>query len=308
MLLIKNAKVYAPEYVGKKDLLVCGGKIECMEDKIEDFPIACEVIDAEERILTPGFIDQHVHVTGGGGEGSFHTRTPELQLSELVKGGITTVVGLLGTDGLTRSVENLYAKVQALCEEGVSAYMLTGAYGYPSPTITGEVDRDIMFVEKVLGVKLAISDHRAPNVTESELIQLASKTRTAGMLSGKPGIVVQHKNEDQEIQALDRIIQQNQNGTRNSTDIRSEERNDIGHTNDYTDQKYVRHLQELKSKEAKHSDNHRINDLSNNKSTENLIAFLCQMQDHIGMICTEHCIDDLFTLCGKCFLTEQNID
>ena len=103
MLLIKNAKVYAPEYVGKKDLLVCGGKIECMEDKIEDFPIACEVIDAEERILTPGFIDQHVHVTGGGGEGSFHTRTPELQLSELVKGGITTVVGLLGTDGLTRS-------------------------------------------------------------------------------------------------------------------------------------------------------------------------------------------------------------
>lgn len=115
MLLIKNAKVYAPEYVGKKDLLVCGGKIECIEDKIEDFPIACEVIDAEERILTPGFIDQHVHVTGGGGEGSFHTRTPELQLSELVKGGITTVVGLLGTDGLTRSVENLYAKVQALC-------------------------------------------------------------------------------------------------------------------------------------------------------------------------------------------------
>ena len=58
MLLIKNAKVYAPEYVGKKDLLVCGGKIECMEDKIEDFPIACEVIDAEERILTPGFIDR----------------------------------------------------------------------------------------------------------------------------------------------------------------------------------------------------------------------------------------------------------
>ena len=89
------------------------------------------------------------------GKEAFHTRTPELQLSELVKGGITTVVGLLGTDGLTRSVENLYAKVQALCEEGVSAYMLTGAYGYPSPTITGEVDRDIMFVEKVLGVKLA---------------------------------------------------------------------------------------------------------------------------------------------------------
>lgn len=51
-------------------------------------------------------------------------------------------------------------KTRALCEEGVSAYMLTGAYGYPSPTITGEIERDIVFVKEVLGVKLAISDHR----------------------------------------------------------------------------------------------------------------------------------------------------
>lgn len=32
--------------------------------------------------------------------------------------GITTVVGLSETDGLTRSVENLYAKTHTLCEEG----------------------------------------------------------------------------------------------------------------------------------------------------------------------------------------------
>lgn len=81
--------------------------------------------------------------------GKFHTRTPELQMSELVENGITTVVGLLGTDGITRSVDNLYAKTRVLCEEGVSAYMLTGAYGYPSPTITGETDRDIVFVNEI---------------------------------------------------------------------------------------------------------------------------------------------------------------
>lgn len=117
--------------MGKKDVLICGGKIEKIQDEIGLLPIDCEVLDAKGKILTPGFIDQHVHITGGGGEGSFHTRTPELQLSELVENGITTVVGLLGTDGITRSVENLYAKTRALCEEGVSAYMLTGAYGIP---------------------------------------------------------------------------------------------------------------------------------------------------------------------------------
>lgn len=197
MLLVKNAEVYAPEYLGKKDVLICGGKIEKIQDEIGSLPVECEVLDAEGKMLTPGFIDQHVHITGGGGEGSFHTRTPELQLSELVENGITTVIGLLGTDGITRSVENLYAKTKALCEEGVSAYMLTGAYGYPNPTITGEVDRDIVFIDEILGVKLAISDHRAPNVTEEELIQIASKVRVAGMLSGKPGIVVLHMGDDE---------------------------------------------------------------------------------------------------------------
>lgn len=140
-----------------------------------ELPVECEVLDAEGKILTPGFLDQHVHITGGGGEGSFHTRTPELQMSELVENGITTVVGLLGTDGITRSVDNLYAKTRVLCEEGVSAYMLTGAYGYPSPTITGETDRDIVFVNEILGVKLAISDHRAPNVTGDSWFRLQVK-------------------------------------------------------------------------------------------------------------------------------------
>lgn len=192
MLLIKNADVYTPEHIGKKDVLIAGEKIEYIANEIKEPEVPCEVVDASGLKLVPGLIDQHVHVTGGGGEGSFHTRTPEIELSELIKAGITTVVGLLGTDGITRSVENLYAKTMALNEEGVTAYMLTGAYGYPSPTITGEPDKDIVFMEKVLGVKLAISDHRAPNVTVDELIQLASKTRVAGMMSGKPGIVVLH--------------------------------------------------------------------------------------------------------------------
>lgn len=195
MLLIKNVEVFAPEYIGRKDVLVCQGRVEAIRDKIEGIDavsLGCETIDGEGQYLTPGILDQHVHITGGGGEGSFHTRTPEVQLSELIEGGVTTVVGLLGTDGMTRSVENLYAKTAALKEEGVSAYMLTGAYGNPGPTITGEPDRDVVFIREILGLKLALSDHRAPNVTVDELTQIASKIRVAGMMSGKAGIVVLH--------------------------------------------------------------------------------------------------------------------
>ena len=205
MLLIKKADVYAPRHLGQKDVLVVGEKIAVVADQIPDSVTEqfagmgedIKVLNGEGKILIPGLIDSHVHITGGGGEGGFRTRTPELHVTEMVRAGITTVLGLLGTDGITRSVENLYAKTASLNEEGVSAYMLTGAYGYPSPTITGEADRDIIFIREVLGVKLAISDHRAPNVSVQELISLASKTRVAGMLGKKPGAITLHMGNDQ---------------------------------------------------------------------------------------------------------------
>ena len=107
MILIKNVEVYSPEYKGKKDVFVSGGKISLIEDNINFENEKIKIIDGSGKKLTPGFIDQHVHITGGGGEGSFKTRAPEITLSKLTTAGITTVVGLLGTDGTTRSVEKL---------------------------------------------------------------------------------------------------------------------------------------------------------------------------------------------------------
>lgn len=195
MLLIKGAEVYAPEYLGKKDVLIAGEKIERIGENLPEYE-GCQVIDGTGRIVTPGFIDRHVHITGGGGEGSFHTQAPQVQLSDLIRGGVTTVVGLLGTDGISRSTENLVAKVKALKEEGISAYCCCGAYGYPGPTITGSISKDIMFVDEIIGLKLAISDHRAPNITVDELIRLGSDVRTAAMLSGKAGFVCLHMGGD----------------------------------------------------------------------------------------------------------------
>lgn len=194
MILIRSAHLYAPEDLGLQDVLIAGGEIVRIGRGL-DCSLA-EIIEGEGRILTPGFIDQHIHITGGGGEGSFHTKTPEVQLSALVRGGITTLVGLLGTDGLSRSVENLIAKAKALKEEGLSVYACTGSYGYPSVTLTGNVKKDIMFIEEVIGVKLALADHRSSHVTFEELVRLASDVRVAGMLSGKAGLMILHMGDD----------------------------------------------------------------------------------------------------------------
>ena len=191
--LIKGATVYAPEKLGVKDVLIAADKICAIEDTIElNGNVAVEVIDGTGKVLTPGFIDSHEHITGGGGEGGFSNQVPPLKFSAPVKAGITTIVGLLGTDGTTRSVESLVAKAKAFREQGLTCYCLTGAYQYPSPNVTGSVRRDIVMLEECIGVKIAICDHRSATITRDELIRLASDAHQAGVLSGKPGIVHLH--------------------------------------------------------------------------------------------------------------------
>lgn len=194
LFCIKNAHIYAPEDLGIQDVMIAGGKIEKIAPKLTYENM--ETIDATGLILVPGMIDQHIHITGGGGEGGFHTKTPEVMLSALIRGGITTLLGLLGTDGISRSVENLISKAKGLKEEGLSVVACTGSYGYPSTTLTGDVKKDILFIDEVIGVKLALADHRSSHVTTQELIRLASDVRVAGMVSGKAGIVVLHMGDD----------------------------------------------------------------------------------------------------------------
>ena len=197
MLQIKNAHVYAPQDKGIQDVWIAGGQIEAIRKHL---PIieGIDCIDATGKILTPGLIDRHVHITGGGGEGGFCTQAPAVTASRLIHGGLTTVVGLLGTDGITRNVENLVAKAKALKEQGISVYCMTGAYGYPSITITDSVQKDIVFVEEIIGCKLALSDHRSSHVTFEELMHLASDVRVAGMLSKKAGILTLHLGDEKQ--------------------------------------------------------------------------------------------------------------
>ena len=190
VLLLRNVRLYGEgEPV---NILTAGGEIIGLGKGLESPVPTVDIIEGEGRAVIPGYIDQHVHVTGGGGEGGFTKRVPELKLSDCVRGGVTTLVGLLGTDGTTRSVENLVAKVKALKEEGLTTYCLTGSYEYPSPTLTGSVKKDIVFIDECIGVKIAISDHRSSNICKADLIRLASEARLAGVIAGKPGYVHMH--------------------------------------------------------------------------------------------------------------------
>ncbi|MCB2356436.1 beta-aspartyl-peptidase [Clostridium estertheticum] len=195
IIIIKNGEVYAPEYIGKMDVVIAGGKIEAIAKRVsvpQDFA-KVRVIDAEGKLVFPGFIDAHVHIAGGGGEGGFKTRTPEIQLSDIIAGGITTVVGCLGTDGVCRDMKGLLAKARALDEEGISTYIYSGSYQIPVNTITDSCRSDIMLIDKIIGVgEIAISDHRSSQPTYEDFIKVVAEARVGGLLSGKAGIVNVH--------------------------------------------------------------------------------------------------------------------
>ncbi|MCU0362733.1 MAG: beta-aspartyl-peptidase [Bacteroidales bacterium] len=194
MILIKNADVFTPEAAGICDVLVGERQILAIGRNLS-LPAGSdsEVIDAKGLIMVPGLIDNHVHIAGAGGEGGPASRTPELRLSMMFRGGVTTVIGCLGTDGFTRDVTSVLMKVKSLRHEGASAWMLTGAYQVPPPTITGDAGKDIALFEEIIGIgEVALSDHRSSCPTVDELIRLTAHARVAGMIGKKAGIVNIH--------------------------------------------------------------------------------------------------------------------
>jgi len=192
-MLVKNAKVFGPEPMGIQDLLVVAGKIVLIGKGLGKPPWVKEVLDGEERPLVPGLIDLHVHLLGGGGEAGPASRLPEVTFEELVSAGITTCVGCLGTDDVTRHLEDLLAKARALSIQGLTAYIYTGSYRVPPVTLTGSVRRDLVLIPEVIGVgEIAISDHRSSQPTLEELLKIAADARVGGMLAGKRGLVHLH--------------------------------------------------------------------------------------------------------------------
>ena len=199
-LVIRNGNLYNPEPQGLKDIVTCAGKIVGVFEAgstagyekllpVEDV----HIIDAAGHIVAPGFIDNHVHIAGAGGEGGFAKRTPEIQISDIITSGVTSVIGVLGTDSIARCNKALLAKAYQLEAEGISTWILTGSYEIPVRTLTGSCKSDIVLVDKIIGTgEVAISDHRSSQPSFDEFVRMVSDTRVGGIIAGKAGVVNVH--------------------------------------------------------------------------------------------------------------------
>jgi beta-aspartyl-dipeptidase (metallo-type) len=114
LTLIRKAHLIDPEPLGFHDVLIAGSQIARVEPDIDLSGSGMNIIEAEGRWLLPGLVDVLTHPCGGGGEGGFGNRTAELEAADFLRAGITTPVGALGTDSITRTLEVLYGQVMKL--------------------------------------------------------------------------------------------------------------------------------------------------------------------------------------------------
>ncbi len=210
--LLNNVDIYAPKSLGICNLLVAAGKIVAISsEKIDiDKKLLASCEDFAGKRLTSGLIDAHAHITGGGGEAGFKTKVPALHLSQYTKAGVTSVIGLLGTDDTTRTTSALVAQVYALREEGLSAWCYTGGYHIPPTTLCGGVRDDIVHIEPIIGVgELALSDHRSSQPTFAEIARIAGDAHVAGLMTGKAGIVHFHLGDGtRKLDLIQRLLQE----------------------------------------------------------------------------------------------------
>ncbi len=193
MILFKNVHVYAPEDLGLQDVLISGDKIIRIAKDIDARGLPVDVNDCDGATMIPGLIDNHVHITGGGGEAGYASKVPPLGLTDFTRAGVTTAIGLLGTDGFSRSMKELISKAKGLKQEGLNVYVLSGSYQMPLKTIFDDIEDDMLFIEEIIGAgEIAISDHRSTAPKHEELKRLIKQVHVGGMLSNKGGTLNVH--------------------------------------------------------------------------------------------------------------------
>ncbi|HYG76264.1 MAG TPA: amidohydrolase family protein [Planctomycetota bacterium] len=213
-LLLENGEIYAPEHLGRKPVFTAAGQIISIGGKMPEFPpdseITFRVLDASGCIVCPGFIDPHVHLIGGSGEGGFSKQTPDVPPETIEAAAITSVVGVLGVDTTMKNLPALLGRAKAMKEHGLSAFIYTGGYNVPPSTITGTLRNDIMFIEECIGAgEIAIADERSTDPNAPELARLVRDTAVAGLLSGKAGITHFHTgSKAQRLSVLRKIVEE----------------------------------------------------------------------------------------------------
>ncbi len=172
--LVKGGRVIDPanKINGILDIFISGGKIEKTG---KDLNLkADEVIDAKDKIVSPGFVDMHVHLREPGREDEETVKTGS---RSAVRGGFTSVLCMPNTEPaidkaqVVKSFKDIIAKT-ALCNVFIAGAITEGR--------AGKKLTDFKKLKEEGAV--AISDDGAPVCDEAVLQEALTRSMSSGLL------------------------------------------------------------------------------------------------------------------------------
>lgn len=188
--LIKNGQVIDPSQKinQKMDILIEDQQIKMISESI-DASDAHQIIDAKEMIITPGFVDAHVHLREPG-----FTQKEDLVTGTrgALKGGVTSLVCMPNTNPVMdtlQSIENLQKSIEE--KAFVKVY------------VSGAISKGLQGVEAA--ESKSILEAGAIALTDDGRTTLDTKLMTdAFLLAKEHGALVMTHSEDHEITSQDK--------------------------------------------------------------------------------------------------------
>lgn len=98
----------------KRDVLVVNGKISVIAETVIDQE--AKQIELDGKLLSPGFIDVHVHLREPGGE---HKETIETGTKAAARGGFTTICAMPNTRPVPDTIEHLQSLNKKIEDTGI---------------------------------------------------------------------------------------------------------------------------------------------------------------------------------------------
>ncbi len=117
--LIKNATVVNEGKSEKLDVLIVGSLIKQIGKKIDDFPLNTTIIEAKNKVLIPGVIDDQVHFREPG---LTHKATIATESRAAVAGGITSFIEMPNTVPQATTQKLLEDKFKIAAKESFANY------------------------------------------------------------------------------------------------------------------------------------------------------------------------------------------
>ncbi|GAA2698989.1 amidohydrolase family protein [Micromonospora olivasterospora] len=194
LTVLRGGILLAPQPAGTGDVVVAGRDILEVGPPGPTSGMAAQatVVDCAGLLIAPGVVDGHLHILGGGGGSGYHTRIPELPADVIVEAGTTSCVGMPGVDPITKNPEALLARAYALPATGPRAWAMAGGFHWPPPTVTGSILRDLHLLPHLVGVKIALYEHKATAPGPTELARLLRELEWVAGATGKAGLLHVH--------------------------------------------------------------------------------------------------------------------